>query len=109
MLKKFMLLLLLLTSVPISATSAWYLGTINRVWPNAQDGGFVITFSGNSSLSDCKHGYAYFLTSQLQPEILKNSLSVALSAFHAGSSVGVIIDKALHDGSCLATGIDLRK
>lgn len=109
MLKKIIVLLLLLSSAPISATPAWYSGTINRVWPNAQDGGFVITFSGNSSLSDCKHGYAYFLTSQLQPEILKNAFSLALSAFHAGTTVSVIIDKALHDGSCLATGIDLRK
>ncbi|MEX2964778.1 hypothetical protein [Microbulbifer sp. TYP-18] len=92
------------------AAPAYYSGTINRIWAQDQDGGFIITYEGTSnSLSDCKHQYAYFVSSVQSPEMLKNSLSIALSAFHAGATVGVVVDKDLNGEYCHALSIDLRK
>lgn len=109
MIKKALTVILLLNYSSVFAAPAWYLGTINRVWPSSQDGGFIITFSTPSSLSDCKHTYAYFKSEYVQPDLMKNAFSVALSAFHSGSTVGVVIDKGPAGDYCYATTIDLRK
>jgi hypothetical protein len=91
----------------------WYTGTITRIWPHEQTGGFILTFkntaSSPSSIGDCKHKYAYFSSTKLQPELLKNSLSFALSAIHTGSTVGIVMDKDLDGEYCYAAGIDIRK
>ncbi|MEX2964801.1 hypothetical protein [Microbulbifer sp. TYP-18] len=91
------------------ADYAWYYGTIKRVWPLNDDGGFVITFEGTSSLSDCRNQYAVFSASLLPPEKLDKSFSLALSAFHAGSTVGVELDKDLYDDQCLPNSITITK
>lgn len=109
MIKKALTVILLLNCSPVFAAPAWYLGTINRFWPNDPNGGFIITFTAPSSLDDCKYSYAYFRTTDIQPDLLKNAFSVALSAFHAGSKVGVVIDKGPAGEYCNATSIDLRK
>jgi len=109
MIKKVIFFVLLFSCSSAFSVPRWYLGTINRVWPNEQTGGFIVTLSPPSILADCKHSYAYFQSSKLQPGLLNNSLTVALSAFHAGGTVGIVIDKDQNDGYCHATGIDLRK
>lgn len=109
MIKKLFLIMLLLSCSSAFGAAAWYQGTINRVWTDDQDGGFIVTFDGASSLSDCKHSYAYFRSTSMQPEMLKNSLSLALSAFHVGSTVGIVVDKDLNGEYCHALSIDLRK
>ena len=98
----------MLVSLPAFSAAAWYTGNINRLWPDERDGGFIITFSPPSTLSDCKHNYAYARPS-LQPERLKNSFALAMSAFHTGALVGVVIDKGQPDDYCYVLGIDLRK
>lgn len=71
MIKKIAIAILLLNCSSTFATPALYLGTINRVWPNDPNGGFIITFSAPSSLDDCKNTYAYFKSQYLQPDLLK--------------------------------------
>ncbi|MEX2964779.1 hypothetical protein [Microbulbifer sp. TYP-18] len=100
---------LLALSSNVLADPAWYIGTIKRVWVHDPDGGFVITYEGTSSISDCQYGYAYFTPINHGPDRLKASLSLALSAFHSGATVGIIIDKDANGVRCEATGIDLRK
>ena len=104
-----LLCLFTLLSNNAEAEAKWYFGTVDRIWPYNQDGGFIITFTEPSSISDCAHGYAYFTADMLPPEMMKNSMSVALSAFHSEAKTGVIIDKGQPGESCLAKGIDLRK
>ncbi|MDF1642714.1 MAG: hypothetical protein P1U80_00850 [Pseudomonadales bacterium] len=105
--------LLLVTSTGSQAAGQWYTGSINRIWPHNGDGGFIVTFkptaAGLSSLDDCKHKYAYFYAGSIQPEMLKNSFSLALSAFHMGSLVGIVIDKDQNGEYCHAMSVDVRK
>lgn len=109
MIRKALTVILLLNFSSVFATPAWYLGTINRVWPNDPYGGFIITFTAPSSLNDCQYTYAYFRPSYIQPDLLKNAFAIAISAFHSGSTVGVVIDKGPAGEYCNATSIDLRK
>ncbi|WP_157533487.1 hypothetical protein [Microbulbifer variabilis] len=107
--KFFSILLLLIFSSSAFADRAWYRGTINRIWTLGSDGSFIITVKEDSVLSDCKWKYAYFTLTEQTPEKLRNSLSLALSAFHAGTTVGLEIDKDLHGDLCQAYSIDLIK
>ena len=109
MFKKTLLILLLLNGSLAYSSPAWYQGTINRVWTDDPNGGFVVTYSGNTGLSDCRYGYVYFRPGNIQPDMLKNSLNLALSAFHAGSNVGIVIDKELNGEYCHAMSIDIRR
>ena len=105
-------LVMLATSFQALSVAAWYKGTINRIWPNEQSGGFIITYENErtpSELSDCRHGYAYFRSVEHQPERLRAQFALALSAFHSGSKVGIIIDKAQNGDLCHAAGLDIRK
>ncbi|MFA0813216.1 hypothetical protein [Microbulbifer epialgicus] len=106
--KIFTLICLLVVSSNAASEPTWYRGEINRIWRYGQ-GDFIVTFVGNTGLSDCRHNYAYFTSADLRPEILKSSLSVALSAYHTGETVGIVFDKDLNDDACHAPGIDLRK
>lgn len=90
------------------AQPAWYHGEVDRVWPHDQEGGFIVTFTSDS-LDDCKHNYVYFKPTFMQPEQLRNSFALALSAFHSNSKVGVVIDKGGVGEVCYATSIDVRK
>ena len=104
----FAISLLLVTSSSFAAP-AWYSGTINRLWTHAADGGFIITFEGTSSLANCKHKYVYFTSQKMQLALLNSSLSVALSAFHTNTKVGVVIDKTGDGEYCYASSIDIRR
>ncbi|WP_020415403.1 hypothetical protein [Microbulbifer variabilis] len=106
--KIFTLICLLVVGSNAASEPTWYRGEINRIWTYGQ-GDFIVTFVGNTGLSDCRHNYAYFTSADLHPEMLKSSLSVALSAYHTGETVGIVIDKDLNDDACHAAGIDLRK
>lgn len=96
-----------------NATASWYTGKVNRIWPNGADGTFIITFKSTSgapsSLDDCKHNYAYFRASTIPLEQHKKLLSLALSAFHTDSTVGIVIDKTLNGEYCYAISLDIRK
>lgn len=91
------------------AEPAWYVGKITRVWVFDGDGSFILTLD-SGSLDDCLHKYAYFKGASLPPDQLKASLGLALSAFHANSTVGIVIDKSLDPVNhfCQAMSIDLR-
>lgn len=102
-------MLSLIISLPINADPAWYFGTIDRVWTYSQDGGFIITYKGSSSISDCAYGYAYFSSKTMSKDLIKSSMTMALSAFHSDSSVGLVIDKKGANEVCHAMSIDLRK
>ncbi|MFA0813634.1 hypothetical protein [Microbulbifer epialgicus] len=103
------ILFLLIFSSSALADRAWYRGTINRIWTLGSDGSFIITLKETSVLSDCKWNYAYFTLTEQTPEKLRNSLTLALSGFHAGTTVGLEIDKDLHGELCQAYSIDLIK
>lgn len=106
---KYVLCLVLIIGVNGALSApAWYTGKINRIWPHDNSGGFIITFSSPSSLGDCKHNYAYFKSTDLDPKQLSVSFSLALSAFHSKSKVGVVIDKSLNDEYCHALSLDIR-
>lgn len=111
MLKK--LIAVFLLTIPSLAFSdyAFYYGEINRIWANDNNGGFIVTYTAPSSLSDCKHYYAIFNSSEIQPEQLKNSYSLALAALMGGKTVGIVIDKSINgvDGYCYAKSIDITK
>lgn len=109
MMKMLSLILLGMISTPALATASFYTGKISRLWAHDPKGGFVITFSGNSSLSDCNNQYGFFQSDSMQPEILRNSLTLALSAFHTDSTVGVVIDKKGPGERCDILSIDIRK
>lgn len=105
---KFLLIIVVLASSMSWSAPAWYTGEVNRIWPHDNSGGFIMTFSSPSSLGDCKHNYAYFKSAELDPKQLSVSFSLALSAFHSKSKVGVVIDKSLNDEYCHALSLDIR-
>lgn len=109
MVRIFTIAILLIVSSSAFSQPGWYAGEINRIWPHDKDGGFIVTFSGPSSLDDCKYKYAYFRLSEIGPQQLKNAYSLALSAFMAGTTVGIVIDKELDGEYCHAYSIDIRK
>jgi len=98
--------LILIFSEILFATPAWYFGKITRVW-NFTEGSFIITFD-STSLDNCKDKYVYF-NNKLSQVQLQSNLSVALSAFHANSKIGVVIDKTNDGDPCYAMSIDIRK
>jgi hypothetical protein len=109
MYKKIIFIVLILNCTIVSAGPSWYQGTINRVLANGQDGSFIITFNSDSSLNGCKYEYIYFHSKDLQPEKLKSTFSLAISAYHTGSTVGVVINKGADGETCYASSADLRK
>ncbi len=104
----FVVFILLGSSVAHSAPG-WYRGVIDRIWTYGGEGDFVITFQGDSTTSDCTHNYISFRAADLQPALMKNAYSLALSAFHSNANVGVVIDKDLNGGNCHALSIDIIK
>ena len=110
--KTFLITVLLAVTLPVMSAPSWYKGKIKRIWPYGHDGTFIVTYEGDSSLSDCKHKYAYFTPKKLSEKALENSYALALSAFHTTATVGIVIDKdemVENDGQCRAFSIDLRK
>lgn len=107
MFKKLLLIFGLSISWASQAEILLYEGTLNLVWANAEDGGFIITFKSPSPISACPNHRAYFRSETFTngSEILRNSLSIALSAFHTDSTVGIFLDTS----NCNATGIYIKK
>jgi hypothetical protein len=103
------ILLVVLSVIPVSVYSdpAWYFGEITRVW-HYNDDGFIVTLN-SSSLSDCKHNYAYFKKSEIGSDQKQALYSMALSALHTGIKVGIVIDKQGEDTYCLAKSMDIRR
>lgn len=99
---------LALFSQSVAAAPAWYFGKITRVWVYGDGGDFIVEFD-SAGLADCEHRYAYFKAAKMGESQLKSSLSMAVAAFHAGSNVGLVIDKAGAGTTCHAMSIDVRK
>ena len=109
MIKKIIVIALLLNCAQVFAGAKWYTGKIDRIWPYAKDGGFILTFSSSntspSSIDGCKYKYAYFKPPHIESDMLKNSFAIALSAFHSGAYVGVVIDKGQDGETCYALSL----
>ncbi len=91
-----------------SAANAWYYGKITRLWSWTDDA-FIITFD-STALDDCQWDYAYFRKASIGNDQFKNVFALALSAYHADHTVGVVIDKATQpNGTCDAINMDMQK
>ncbi|AIW18673.1 hypothetical protein B6A42_07895 [Vibrio coralliilyticus] len=102
-------MLTFLVSFSAFSSASFYRGEISRIWAHDPEGGFIIVFQNPSSVSDCKNGYIQFNSNSMQPGLIKNSLSIALSAFHSNGTVGVVIDKQGAGEVCEALSIDVIK
>ena len=78
MIKPLTMAIALFASATACAAPAFYTGKINKVWTDDQTGGFVVTFSGDSGIKDCKNEYVLFRAATMQPKMLANALSLAL-------------------------------
>ncbi|MDM3872679.1 hypothetical protein QSV34_15105 [Porticoccus sp. W117] len=67
-----------------------------------------MTFDSDD-LNDCKYKYAYFKRSVIGDEQGKAVYSMALSAFHTGQTVSIVIDKQDPGEYCDALSMDMRK
>ena len=94
-------------SLSVHAAPAWYFGEITRVWYYNEDG-FIVTLN-SSGLSDCKYRYAYFKASVIGRDQERSLYSMALSAFHSGQRVGIVIDKQGSGEYCVAKSMDVRR
>lgn len=103
-----MLTLLMALSSTSVAAPAWYYGKITRVWHSNAEG-FILTLSGGV-LDDCQHKYVYFVKANLGQDFKNVIYSTALSAFHTGQTVGVVIDKSANvNGNCFGLSMDMTK
>jgi len=102
--KKLILIVILFLPLTSYGQAAWYFGKITRIWHYGADG-FILKFDSNA-LSDCKHNYVYFSQKRLGEAHKNATYSMALSAFHAGQKVGVVINKSIGE-LCYAISLDM--
>lgn len=86
------------------AGSAWYYGTVKRIFVNTSDG-FVLMMN-SAALDDCQYEYVYYKLSTLGDKKVDRAYSMALAAQASGRTLGVVIDKAINGpgGQCASSG-----
>lgn len=101
--------LIVFVASPSLAAPQWYKGKVTRIWQYNGAGDFIITLE--PALDFCTHKYAYFTESKFGAERLDSALSIALSALHTETELGVVInlDERGPGGRCYPKSLDIRR
>lgn len=96
-------LLLIAFNTNVYSDNHWYWGEISRISTLGDDGSFEIYLDNQDIVSRCLYDRVYFKASDMGLERTKAALSMALSAFVAGKSWGVVIDLPETEQACYAS------
>jgi hypothetical protein len=91
-LKYFVSIVFLLICQNSYAVNAWYWGKATQILTYGADGSFIV-YVDNTDIGDvCFGSRINVLVENLGAERTKAAMSIALSAFHSGKSIGVVLD-----------------